>query len=135
MLGVYCRFGNFRKNFIFPNSIRYISDVKNSRLRHDLPISINDRVILPFREGFIFTKLRKSSRKFQNLQYLCNRRTKSFDLIFVRFNNILVMSGHFSRLAQIKCLAQGQTGCLWNLNPLPLPHGPYTLPTELRCSP
>ena len=26
------------------------------QLRHDLPISVNNRVILPFREGFIFTK-------------------------------------------------------------------------------
>ena len=44
---------------IFSNSIkRHISDVKNSRLRQDIPISINDRVILPFREGFYFTKLR-----------------------------------------------------------------------------
>ena len=60
----YCRFGNFRENFIFANSIkRHISDVKNSRLGQDLPISKNDRVILPFREGFIFTKLREVSRK------------------------------------------------------------------------
>ena len=52
--------------------------MKNSRLQQDLPISINDRVILPFREGSIFTKLRvcevlrkiKSSRKFPNLQEL-----------------------------------------------------------------
>ena len=73
----YCRFGNFRENFIFANSIkRHIRDVKNSQIRQDLPISINDRVILPFREGFIFTKLHyakfseniKSSRKFSNLQ-------------------------------------------------------------------
>ena len=57
--GTYCRFGNFRENFIFANSFkRHISDVKNSRIRQDLPISINDRVISPFREGFIFTKLR-----------------------------------------------------------------------------
>ena len=71
--GEYCRFRNFRENFIFANSIkRHISDVQNSRLRQDLPISINDRVILPFREGFIFTKLlakKKFSRKFPNLQY------------------------------------------------------------------
>ena len=54
----YCRFGNFRKNFIFVNSIkRRTGDVKNSPLKQDLPISINDRVILPFREGFIFMKL------------------------------------------------------------------------------
>ena len=31
--------------------------MKNSRLRQDLPISINDRLIFPFREGFIFTQL------------------------------------------------------------------------------
>ena len=54
----YCRFGNCRENFIFANSIkRHISDVKNLRLRQGLPISIDDRVILPFRECFIFMKL------------------------------------------------------------------------------
>ena len=37
---MYCRFGNFRENFIFANGIkRHISDVKNSQLRQDLPIS------------------------------------------------------------------------------------------------
>ena len=62
-LKVYFRFGIFRENFIFANSIkRHISDVKNSRLRQDLPISINDRVMSPFREGFIFTKLCEVSR-------------------------------------------------------------------------
>ena len=56
---IYFRFGNFRENFVLANSIkRLTSDVKNLRLRQDLPISINVRVILPFREGFIFTKLR-----------------------------------------------------------------------------
>ena len=56
---IYCRFGNFRENFIFANNIkRHISDVEKSPLRQGLPVSINDRVILPFREGFIFTKLR-----------------------------------------------------------------------------
>ena len=55
----YCRFGNFRENFIFANSIkRHISDVKKTQIRQDLPLSINNRVIVPFREGFIFTKLR-----------------------------------------------------------------------------
>ena len=39
----YCRFGNFCENLIFANSIkRHISDMKNSILRQDLPISIND---------------------------------------------------------------------------------------------
>ena len=72
----YCRFGNFREDFIFANSItRHISDVKNSLIRQDLPKSINVRVILPFREGlfsrnFAYAKFReiKSSRKFPNLQ-------------------------------------------------------------------
>ena len=55
----YCKFGNFRENFIFANRVtRHICDVQTSRLRHDLPISVNDRVILLFREGLIFTKLR-----------------------------------------------------------------------------
>ena len=56
-LSKYCKFGNFRENFIFANSIkRHICDINN--LRHDLPISVNDNVISPFREDFIFTKLR-----------------------------------------------------------------------------
>ena len=35
---------------------------------HDLPVSVNDRVIAGNREDFIFTKL-KPSPKFPNLQY------------------------------------------------------------------
>ena len=43
VLLVYCKFGNFRENFIFANSIiSHICDVKKSRLLHDLPISVND---------------------------------------------------------------------------------------------
>ena len=57
-MDVFCKFGNFRENFIFLNGVkRHIFDVKNSRQRHDLPISVNDRVFSPFHEGFIFTKL------------------------------------------------------------------------------
>ena len=49
----------FARIFVFAKSIkRHISDVNNARLRKDLPISISDIVILPFCEGFIFTKLR-----------------------------------------------------------------------------
>ena len=63
----YCRFGNFREHFIFANIIKsHISDVKNSRLIQELPLSINDRVILPFREGFIFTKLRICAKFCEN---------------------------------------------------------------------
>ena len=39
-------------------ALRQTSDVMNSGLRQDLPISINDRVILPFLEDFIATKFR-----------------------------------------------------------------------------
>ena len=45
------------ENFIFANSLkRHICDVKNSRLGHDLPISVNDKVIPSFRMDFIFMK-------------------------------------------------------------------------------
>ena len=63
---------------IFAKSIkRHICDVQTSQLRHDLPLSVNDRVILLFREGLIFTKLRicevsrnKTLAKTSELQYL-----------------------------------------------------------------
>ena len=43
---------NFRNNFIFVNSIkRHICDIKNLQLGHDLPSSVNDRMILLFHEG------------------------------------------------------------------------------------
>ena len=72
----YCKFGNFRENFIFANGAkRRICHVKCSRRRHDLPISVNARVNLPFYKGFFretshmrsFAKI-KPSQKFSNLQ-------------------------------------------------------------------
>ena len=55
----YCKFGTFREDFIFANNVkRHTCDVKTSRLGHGLLISVNERVISPFREDFIFTKLR-----------------------------------------------------------------------------
>ena len=54
----YCKFGNFLENFIFANSVkRHTCDVKNVQFGHDLLISVIDRVISPFQEDFIFTKL------------------------------------------------------------------------------
>ena len=54
-----CKFGNFRENLIFANSVkRHICQVINSRLWHDLFISVNDNEFSPFREAFIFAKLR-----------------------------------------------------------------------------
>ena len=55
-------FGGFgtAKSEIFVNSVkRHISNVKKSRLGHCLPTSVNDRVVLPFLKGFIFTKSAK----------------------------------------------------------------------------
>ena len=68
-----CKFGNFRENFVFANNAkRQVCDFKNSRLGHDLHISVIYRVISPFREGFIFTKFRifEVSQKYPNLQFL-----------------------------------------------------------------
>ena len=51
----YCKFGNFRKNYIFANNVkRHICDVLNSQLRHDLPISVTYCVFSPLHDGFIF---------------------------------------------------------------------------------
>ena len=56
---VYCRFGNFRENFIFANSVKRhtcICHVKNPRIWHDLPTSVKDKEFSPFHEGSIFAK-------------------------------------------------------------------------------
>ena len=51
----YCKLGNFRENIIFAKSIeRHICEVKKSLLWHDLPISVNDRVIFTISGGFYF---------------------------------------------------------------------------------
>ena len=68
-----------RETFIFANSVEgHICDVKKSRLEHDLPTSVNDRAISPFRNfarvlfsrNFAVAKFRenKTSRKILNLQ-------------------------------------------------------------------
>ena len=45
---------------IFAKSIkRHICDVKNSRLEHDLPVSVNDRMISSFPTGYICEVSRK----------------------------------------------------------------------------
>ena len=68
----YCKSGNFRENFIFANSVkRHIWGVKNSRLGHDLPASVNNSGFDILR-GFhfhmrSFVKI-KPSRKFPNLR-------------------------------------------------------------------
>ena len=58
ILEEYCKFGNFREDFVFANSPkRHICHVKNSCYGRDLPISVNNRLISPISEDFIFTKL------------------------------------------------------------------------------
>ena len=55
----YCKSRNFREDFIFQNIVRrHTCDIENSRLGHDLHLSVNDRVILPFLVDLIFTKIR-----------------------------------------------------------------------------
>ena len=50
----YCKFENFRDNFLFAKSVkRHIHDVKELRTGHDLPISVNDSDIANSR-GFDF---------------------------------------------------------------------------------
>ena len=50
----------FARFFIFANSFkRHICGNKNSRLRHDSTISVNDKVIMPLCDDFIFTKFRE----------------------------------------------------------------------------
>ena len=53
----YCKFRIFLENFIFAKSVkRYICNIKNLQLGHDLPITVTDRMLYPFCESFIFTK-------------------------------------------------------------------------------
>ena len=55
----YCKLKIFRKNLNFTNSVkREFFHIKNSPLGHDLPILVKDTMISPFREGFMFMKLR-----------------------------------------------------------------------------
>ena len=53
----YCKFGNFCENFIFANSVKtHLFDVEIRDKGVIYLLSINDRVISPIREDFIFTK-------------------------------------------------------------------------------
>ena len=68
-----CKFGISPENLIFANSVkRYICNVENSWPWHELPTSVNDRVISPwfyFHESSHMRSLAKTkpSRKFPNL--------------------------------------------------------------------
>ena len=62
-MGIHCKFRNFHENFTFTNRVkRHICHVKKIMKGHDLPTSVNDRVILPFCEGFIFERSFKENK-------------------------------------------------------------------------
>ena len=52
----YWLFGNVRENFVSAKSVKSIFAKlkKNATIRHDLPISVNNRVISQFCEDFVF---------------------------------------------------------------------------------
>ena len=71
----------------------HICDVKYSQLEHDLTISVNNRVITPFREGLIFMKLRISEvslkiNSHENLRIYSINVLKS--LLLHNFNKIVI---------------------------------------------
>ena len=50
-----CKFGNFWDSFIFANSVKiHISKILNSRLGHDLPVSVNKKSDFAILRGFYF---------------------------------------------------------------------------------
>ena len=53
----HCKFRIFCKNLFSRKAFKDTFAMLKLATRHALPISVNDRVILPFREGLIFTKL------------------------------------------------------------------------------
>ena len=78
---MYCKSGNFRENFIFANSFkRHIREAKNSRLRHDLHMSVNDRVISAFTR-ILF------SRNFAYAKFCENKTLAKISEITVCFQN------------------------------------------------
>ena len=112
----YCKSGNFPENFIFANSVkRHSCGAKISRLVHDLPISVMDRVIsrgFYFHENLhmqSFAKI-KPSRKFPILQYLtfavC---TFIYYKIYGPMHNIMVLIAKLSLNAHsdISSMANG----------------------------
>ena len=48
-----CNFRKFHEFFFFVNSFKiHINHARNSRLGHNLPTPVNDRMLSPFGEGF-----------------------------------------------------------------------------------
>ena len=89
----FCKFGNFRENFIFANSFkRHICDVKIRDYS-----SVNDRVISPFPEDFIYTKLRsfakiKPSQIFPNLQKILSGTISECQSVWIQIRTNIFRS-------------------------------------------
>ena len=77
----FCKFGNFCENIIK----RHICDVKNLRLWHDWPLSVNDSVISLFHKGLISKKNLKNNNSwtFPNLQY---GKKHNVEIVFYHLN-------------------------------------------------
>ena len=72
-----CKSGIFCESFIISNSVkRHFCQVKNSRLWHDLPLSVhvNDRLILLFRDCFIFMQSYAKKKTRENFRIYSNYR-------------------------------------------------------------
>ena len=85
---MYTKFRNFRDNFVFAKSIkRHLSDAQNSRLRHDLLISVNNRVIMLFREGYFYFHETSHMRNFAKISefsvFLFSLSLQSYIISFV----------------------------------------------------
>ena len=98
---IHYKFRIFCQNFIFENNVkRHFCNVKNLWHQHDLPKSVNERVILSFCEGFIFinfasTKI-KPSQKFWIIQlYLEITCFKYLNLYFICYFLIIVLFSIF----------------------------------------
>ena len=91
----------FARIFVFANNVkRHNCYVKNSRIRHGLLTSVNDRVISSFHEGFIFTKFHenKTIAKFSEFTVRSvahNPQTaRAYELFIItrKFNNHILLT-------------------------------------------
>ena len=77
----YCKCGNFRENFLFPNSVkRHIRHVQYSLLGHDLPTSVMFTILrgLYFHERFHENKTRIYSKMFSYSRFMKKIQTPDY---------------------------------------------------------
>ena len=109
----YCKFGNFRKNFIFVNRVKTHLRHKKSRTGHDLPISVKDRVIWPICEGLIFKKFRvcEDLGKFNSRENFRIYSTK-FGLAAVHVKQY----ANDSQVCKLTCQSAGSRSAVGNVS-------------------